>query len=588
MFDLLADDYSHIEIVANKYTYMSETALRGLCLKCNIPIFWGEKQKNIALKLIPKALCSDNFLNIFYHALQPKEKKILIFIVRYNGNDIEKAVKKKFQFEIVLMKTRTLTTYVWWLELFMDNNHFDSTLKDFFLKFLSEDRQKKNKNTKEISRPKEIEVVQTTKDLQTVMIDKVSISGQAYPQNLQELKPQDAILAIQVLYILSRDSKLKITQKGTIDVRHEKLLIEKMPQGFNYIWLLNFLSMRGCFVLEQLRIPTSKFIKLVNNSDADIVKILFNEFIDAKEMYELEYAMFHVSKVKGEYVKLMREMVLNIIKEEEDTTLWLNVDYIVDKIKISSETLKYITNNYIYCYGFYGNSNRISYNKIEHLKVVVRYFVKIFVGIMNGFGLCSLGKTEYQTFNQQDIRIIRDEKPRTYANVEFFKLSDLGHYVLGLENEFKNANDYKLILNSYILEIKVENKNNLSDIFLENIAIKVDDSKYKTDVKTFMQHINSSSEYENIKNAFIQKCDEVPQIWKQFFETMKERSSGASLVSQSAVLIKLQNNKELLKLISTHEKLKTKILKADNLHIVVLKSDLPYVKKTLKEYGILI
>jgi hypothetical protein len=274
--------------------------------------------------------------------------------------------------------------------------------------------------------------------------------------------------------------------------------------------------------------------------------------------------------------------------KEQDNSLWIAVDHIVDMVKIDRTTLKYITNDYDYCYGFFGNSQRMSYNKIEHLKVVVRYFVKSFVGIMCRFGLCDLATTQYQAYSKQDVRILQTEELRSFANVEFYKLSDLGLCVLGLESEFKSENDYKLILNPYVLEVKVENRNNLSDIMLENIATKIDDTKYKIDIKSFMKNINSKSEYKRIKTSFLSKTTQLPKNFKKFFEMLESREDTASVITSTAILIKIKNDKEVLKLISTNQKLQEKILKADRLHLVVMRDDLAYVKRVFKEYGVLI
>ena len=589
MFDLVSDDdFSYIEIVESKYLHLNQSALQGLCNKFDMPVFWGTQGFELAKTIIPKSLTSDGFLKKFYYKLEANEKKILKFIVNYSGDDIQRAVKKKFKFDIVLMVRRKTTVYIWWLELFIDSNKFEEVYKEIFLEFLSENRQQKNSKNKRVNN-NNATVVTTTQTIQNVTLNKYTISHDLYPQVVQEIKAEDTILAINMLYSLADDSRLKVTQKRTLAVRSEKILIEKMPKNYNYIWLINLLTDNGYLKEEQLRAPTSKFHKMMAKSDADIIKIIFKVILNSKTIDELSYTLFRVSLVQGDYVKKFRDMILELISKE-DKSLWISVDYLVDKIKIDSKTLKYITNDYNYCYAFKGSSLRYTHNKIEHLKVVVRYFLKTFFGIMSRVGLCDLGITEYQVYAQADVRILQgiDEVGYPYLNVEFYKLTQLGQYVLGLGGNYESANDYKLILNSYNYEVKVQNPNKLSDIYLEKIAKKTDDLKYKVDIKTFMNNIKSKIEYQNVKNTFLSKTEDVPQNWKKFFATLDSREESAVIVSKSAVLIKIKNDKEVLKLISSNTKLQDKILKADRFHVVVMQNDLLYVRNIFKEYGIII
>ncbi|MEA2111414.1 MAG: hypothetical protein U9P71_05135 [Campylobacterota bacterium] len=579
-------DYSHIEIIKNKYLYLSEGALKGLCSKFGIDLYFGADGYDIATKTIPELFSRDGYLENFYHKLEPKEKKILKFIVNYGGDDLQKAVKKKFKFEIVIFTKNKMRIYVWWLELFIDNNHFDDYLKDIFLSFLSENRRENQ--TKRSKTKKAIEArFDTVDDITKVIITKCDINGEAYPQTLKEYDVVDTVLNVQLLYTFCLDKKIKMTQKRQLAKVSQNILQEQFLDDFEEVDYLNFLINSNYLVTDKEITPANKFIKLMANSGGEIIKKLYSDFIQLHKIVELEYAMFRVSLVKGSHISLLRARILEIIKAQ-DNSQWINVDFIVDKISLDAKTLKQITNDYDYCYHFKGNSLRGKFNAIEHLKVVVRYFVKSFIGLMHQFGLCKMAYTEFQAYNKEDVRILGDEKGARYANIEFFKLSELGLFALGLQKQFKDSNEYKVILNEYTLEFKVEGANSLSDIFLNNISTQLTDEKYKTDIKTFMKNITKKSEYKQIESSFLQRVDNVPQNWRDFFMLFNERQESMSVVSSSCVLIKVENSREVLKLMSANKKLQEKILKADKMHIVVLKSNLEYVKKAFKEYGVLI
>jgi len=96
MSDLTSQyNFSYVGIVEEKYLYLNEGATKGLCSKYNIESFFNTKVFDLIKVIIPRTLTSSGFLEKFYHKLQPNEKKILKFIVNYNGDNIQNAVKEK-------------------------------------------------------------------------------------------------------------------------------------------------------------------------------------------------------------------------------------------------------------------------------------------------------------------------------------------------------------------------------------------------------------------------------------------------------------------------------------------------------------
>lgn len=429
---------------------------------------------------------------------------------------------------------------------------------------------------------------QNYKDIQTITVDKFTLYHKNISQKLIESSAVDILPSIKIIYALAYESKIKVTLKGVITVKSKKNLDEKLSiNQYNYTWLLHILTLFGYLSSKQIKTPLSKFIALMQKDDGESIKTIFSDYLNLNEQHEFLFAPFATTIVHGNPITTFRKTLFRVIKAQNSTE-WISIDSIVDSIDINAKTLKFMKNGAINAYGFTDSFSRYRYNKIEDLKVVVRYFVKAFVGILNRLGLFNLGQTPLISYAKEDLNSILKQYEIVFMNIEYFKFSDLGKYVFEIKDSFQSKDDFSLILNPYALEIKVDKKNKLSDIFLENTTTKVDDLKYKTDIKTFMQKIDTLAQYESMKKLFLKKCGNVPKNWIDFFMILEERTNGASVVCQNAILIKLKNNKELLKIIAGHEKLKSKILKADHLHLVVLKHDLSYVKKTLREYGILI
>lgn len=424
-------------------------------------------------------------------------------------------------------------------------------------------------------------------DITKVVINKYNLDGKSYSQYLKEDKEIDIILNTQILYSLCLDKKIKRIKSGNLASVSEKILKKSFSNDFKELDYLNFLLNKKYLRRDKEITPTLKFTNLMQKSNGEIIKKLYDDAIKSEKIDELADAPF-ASCCRGKYVKFLRDMILKIIKKQ-DTSLWINIDTIVDAVKLDKTTLRNVTNGYRYGYIFVRNNFKRGYNDIEDLKVVIRYFTKSFIGIMHQFGLCKVAHTRFQAYNKEDVAIIKNNQVGRYANLEYFQLNELGLFVLGLKKEFKDNNDYKLLLNEYALEFVIENRNTLSDLLLENIAIEISKDKYKTDVKTFMKKISKTAEYKNIESSFLNKVEgDVPKNWKDFFSLLNKRQKSASVVSSSVVLVKLENNREFLKLLSADVKLQEKILKADKMHIVVLRENLDAVKKILKGYGILI
>ncbi len=434
-----------------------------------------------------------------------------------------------------------------------------------------------------------VDMIVNAKELKDIVVNKYNLSYEQYEQNLEKIEAEDTLLAIKILYSIASDSKLKVTQKRALAVRSKKLLDQQMPENYDATWLINMLVAHNYLENNKLILPTSKFHKLLKKSDGDVVKDIFNTILSSKYNHEIRNALFHTSMARGDGVKKFRELIVRLIKKQ-DQYLWINIDYLVNQIKLDAKTLKNITNNYKYCYNFYGSAQRNQYNNIKHLKVIVRYFLKTFFGIMSQTGLWDLGVTKFQAYNKEDLGVLSriTEVGASFANIEFYKLTDLGSYVLGFDTNFNSKNDYNLVLNDYNYEFKVENSNNLSDVYLEKIAIKKDDGKYKVDIKSFMKNIDTKEVYQHTKETFKNKVDYLPENWKQFFTVLDDRVNNISVVSKSVVLMKVQNNKDILGLISSTKKLQEKILKADKFHIVVMQKDFTSVKNILKDYGIVV
>lgn len=574
------EDEYYLEIATDKYLDMKLNELRALCNKFRIELSYGLTKKTIALNVLPTVLQKEDFLEDFYGNLPKEQQEILKFIVNYNGDDLKAKIKKVFNFDILLKKYNSRDIYVWWLELFVHNDTMDPDIKEYYFEFLHDKSFQKSVNTKD-------SLPSTTSNIDKITVEKHTTDNKLLKQKLTPIEPVDIVSDLKILCKLCSDGKIIKTIKGALTKKTEKLLDESLEISYgDYTKLLNFLINLKYIRNGKQLTPTQKSNATMLLDNGDIVKMLLQSFLSLRYQYEFRFMIIDTRSATANHIVNLRTKILDIIKKQ-NCEEWISVDYITSQIPKDNITLKELTNGSLYCY-CNRSRNRTYYNRLEDLESILRFYIKAFVFSLYKLGIFSLARTKLICGTTKDLEVLNIRYIDTSSTIEYFKLTEVGKYALKISKKYTVKDGFQIELSPYLLEISVKNPSNLSDIFLQNITKKIDDTKYTTDIKTFLLNINSKKEFENAKKSLISKVKTTPKIWSDFFQTIEKRISSTNIVSKDATLIKLPNDKELLNFIATHQKLKQKILKADNLHIVVLKDHLPYVKKAFKEFGVLI
>ncbi|HHH37008.1 MAG TPA: hypothetical protein ENK77_00135 [Epsilonproteobacteria bacterium] len=343
---LFDEEDEPIEISYQKYMQMSVGALRTLCSKYGIPFHFGTKKRDLAMNIIPNAMANSDILEKFYQSLHPKEQKILNYIVHYQGHKLRLDIKKVFKFDILSLKKDGRDIYVWWLELLLDNDQMDDDIRLYFLNFLEDNASKKDLPVKTTVKSA------TLASIDQIKIDKLDSSFRPVSQKLIAYEAEDIASAIRIIYRLAKDSKIKVTQKGTLTVKSNKLLQENLPlDSFNYILLLNFLVDIKYLSPPQLKLPTQVFDTVISDDDGMLIKTLFMEFMAMRIQLEFNFVIFYTQSIRKDLISKFRATVIEIIKNSSSSE-WISIDSIVDQIPLNTKTLRQITNSYDYCYNF--------------------------------------------------------------------------------------------------------------------------------------------------------------------------------------------------------------------------------------------
>jgi hypothetical protein len=113
-----------------------------------------------------------------------------------------------------------------------------------------------------------------------------------------------------------------------------------------------------------------------------------------------------------------------------------------------------------------------------------------------------------------------------FAGVEFWRLTHLGRYVLGIDKtyerhvEINSVNDF--LLDSRYLIITIVNPETAIAGVLERFAKAVSATRYVVTPKSFLHNCNTIEDVErNISLIHNFVCPNPPQVWTDFFETMR-------------------------------------------------------------------
>lgn len=178
-----------------------------------------------------------------------------------------------------------------------------------------------------------------------------------------------------------------------------------------------------------------------------------------------------------------------------------------------------------------------------------------------------------------------------FDGLEYVRLTELGAYITeqssGYTVENKPENEIQAILDDQRLIITLTGNDKMKNLLLTSIAEKIGENRYKFSYSSVFRDCVSKSDIEKkieiLKNNI---SPDLPVIWADFFENILLRYNPLELQDTMSVY-KISENKELINLIAKDSILKKYILKVEDFHIVVNKTDFIHVRKRLESLGYL-
>ena len=175
-----------------------------------------------------------------------------------------------------------------------------------------------------------------------------------------------------------------------------------------------------------------------------------------------------------------------------------------------------------------------------------------------------------------------------YDGIKYVKFTELGRYCFGRvdQYDFKNAKeDGEVILDEDRFIATVMGDAPVQTMFLQRVAQKIADNKYKFTKENFIKGVNSFEDIKSRVDEFFSKINPEPsEMWKGFFTDILDKSSAIK-ADNHFVVLKLKNDKDLIKTIARDERFKPLMLKGEDYHLLVRTENVSEIISLFKEHG---
>ena len=345
------------------------------------------------------------------------------------------------------------------------------------------------------------------------------------------------------------------------------------------------------FFLVKDKYIDEKYFKVSNIKN--IVKDFMSGELIKEENYH--YTSLYLNYLKGvkniwkskEEIKRGLATIKSIIDEmPEDKPV--SIENIIKTILYRDEFIEIIDVKDAYDYIYINEANYertkiLNYEKYQMYVVIP--FIKSVLFILGVLGVFEI-YYDYPSINNS--LYLKNGYLSKFDGIKYIKFTELGRYCFDRveEYDFKNAKeDGEVILDEDRLIATVMGDTPVKTMFLERVAQRIATNKYKFSRENFLRGISSSKEIEERINEFYTKITPEPnRIWREFFDDILEKSSVIKAESQFVVL-KLKNDKELIKTITRDERFKPLMLKGEDFHLLIKSENVSEVISLFKEHG---
>lgn len=229
--------------------------------------------------------------------------------------------------------------------------------------------------------------------------------------------------------------------------------------------------------------------------------------------------------------------------------------------------------------------------KIEHeliWPIITEPMLKAFCFLLASFGILDIA---YDHPVNETAQLKGKDYLTPYDGLQAIRLTEFGSFVLRKRQSYHvemKHRESEVIFDPERLHVSLDCEDTVKEMILERIGRKVGPRTYKVTHETLFANCNTTEFAERNLSMLKNLSDkELPENWRDFIASIK---SADELIGphHSYTVFKVKKNRPLLRLLATDPILSTLIIKAEQAHIIIEKSNIPKMKKRLIECGYLI
>ena len=215
---------------------------------------------------------------------------------------------------------------------------------------------------------------------------------------------------------------------------------------------------------------------------------------------------------------------------------------------------------------------------------VIEPFIKSILFILSALGVLEI---YYDLPSENNALYLKHGYLSKFDGLKAVKFTNLGKYIFDRQEkyDFKEEEEGEAILEDDRLIVTILGESPVKVLFLESIGIRIADNKFKITQESFLKKVSSKTSLFEKIDEFKKKIQpEFNDLWKKFFEELLKKMESVQLVPEYRVL-KLEQDKNLINIITKDRRLSNIILKAENFHILIKEQDVEKLANVLKENG---
>lgn len=181
-----------------------------------------------------------------------------------------------------------------------------------------------------------------------------------------------------------------------------------------------------------------------------------------------------------------------------------------------------------------------------------------------------------------------------YDGLQYVRVTALGRYAMGLDKKYeapKVENKIWFELDDERLIFRSLSEDNPYIVILKDVSNSIGGGRYEVTAESFLSHCSTRADVEQKIGIFKQYIGrELPQVWKDFFAEMLRHCQPLEKlpITNYKMYRVSKDNVSLQRLLTTDEKLRSLVIRAEGYRILVSKNDMTKFENRLKSFGYLL